>query len=263
LNFELDLDFGFYHLDLLIMITYDSDLKIFFSSLINDDRYFSGFTTRELNDGRKVENIVSFFRSNNIGYKKIVVPEQIHSVNIELIENSGEDFEKKEDCDGLVTKETGVILTVRTGDCLPIIFTDKQSSIIGISHQGWRGSVKRMAQKIVKKMLEIGAKMQDITVALGPGIGECCYDIDEDRFYEFKEEFDGYSDKIFHFYAGKRHLNLSLLNYLLLIETGIKKENIDYFPFCTSCNKEMFFSFRRDKKENYGEMFSFILKVRV
>ena len=72
-------------------------------------------------------------------------------------------------------------------------------------------------------------------------------------------EFDGYADKIFHRHQGKLHLNLALLNYLQTKELGVPEKNIDHFPFCTRCDKKRFFSFRRDKKQDYGEMFSFIV----
>jgi len=245
------------------MIIYDDNLKIFSSSLINDESFFAGFGTKFLGDGRKLENILNFFSSNNLTYKKLVIPEQIHSVNIEVFESkTKENLEKISETDGVITKEPRVVLTVVTADCSPIIFVDKKNSVVGISHQGWRGSVKRMAQRMLDRMIKIGASVESTKVAIGPSIGECCYNIDEDRYYEFKEEFDGYSDKIFHLRGGKRQLNLALLNYLLLLEKGVKKENIDYFPFCTKCDKKRFFSFRRDKKgERYGEMFSFIMKT--
>ena len=244
------------------MITYDSDLKIFSSSIINDESYFSGFGTKALGDGRKIEAIVNFFQINNLRFKKIVIPEQIHSVNIEVFQpKTQENLEKISETDGVITKEGGTVLTVVTADCSPLIFCDKSQGVIGISHQGWRRSVKRMAQKMVEKMIEAGSEIDNIKVAIGLSIGECCYDIENDRYYEFKEEFDGYSDKIFHFFRGKWHLNLSKLNALLLLEKGVKKENIDYFPFCTKCDKERFFSFRRDKKSEYGEMFSFIVRA--
>lgn len=243
------------------MIIFDPNLNIFSSSLINKNNYFSGFGTKQLGDGKhRLENIFKFLETNNINYAKIVIPEQIHSTNIEVFKTESKDkLVKIEETDGVITKEKGAVLIAVTADCCPMIFVDKNKEIIGISHQGWRGSVKRMAQKMVNKMKELGSDIDKIKVAIGPSIGECCYDIDDDRYYEFKEEFDGYSGKIFHHRQGKWYLNLSLLNYLLLIEIGIKKENIDYFPFCTKCDKERFFSFRRDKKLTEGEMFSFIV----
>lgn len=244
------------------MITYNSLLKIFYSNKVNDRWYFSGFGTRALGDACHIDNVFNFFNQVNISYKTIVIPEQIHSVNIAVIdEKKSVTLQKIEDVDGVITQESEVILTVKTGDCLPIIYADKKNRLIGISHQGWRGSLKKMGGEMVEKMLAMGSKKENILIALGPSIGACCYDIDEDRYYSFLEEFDGYSDKIFSQRGGKRYLNLPLLNYLFLLDIGIPKDNIDFFPFCTKCNQERFFSFRRDQKKDYGEMLSFIMRT--
>ncbi len=246
------------------MLIYDQKLKIFYSNKINDSRYFAGFGTRSLGDARKIANIFNFFSKTNTSYKTLVLPEQIHSTNIALLkEKITETFKKIEEVDGLITVESKMILTVKTADCLQIIFADKKKGIIGISHQGWRGSRKRMVENMVKKMIEVGSRKEDILIAFGPSIGSCCYDITKDRYYLFLEEFNGYSDKIFTWRSGKCYLNLPLLNYLLLVNFGIPKENIDFFPFCTKCDHKRFFSFRRERNNNkkYGEMLSFILKL--
>lgn len=243
------------------MIIYDSNLQIFYSTLINDEQFFGGFGTKALGDGRKIENIFNFFQTNGQNFKKIVIPEQIHSTNVAVFHSRLLDnIEKISETDGVITKETDSVLTVITADCSPIMFVEKQQGIISISHQGWRGSVKRLGQKMIKKIVELGGKKKNILTAIGPSIGDCCYNIDDERYYQFVEEFDGYADKIFHRRQGKLHLNLSLLNYLQIKEVGVPEKNIDHFPFCTRCDKKHFFSFRRDKKKDYGEMFSFIMK---
>jgi len=244
------------------MILYDSDLKIFYSTLINDDKFFGGFGTRSLGDGRKTENIFNFVQSNILNFKTIVVPEQIHSTNVTVFNtNLMDKLERIPETDGIISSDKNSILTVITADCSPLIFVDKKKGLIGISHQGWRGTVKRLGQKMINKIIELGGKKEDIMVAIGPSIGECCYNVEDERYYQFKEEFDGYADKIFHRHQGKLHLNLGLLNYLQTKELGVPEKNIDHFPFCTRCDKKRFFSFRRDKKQDYGEMFSFIVKT--
>lgn len=243
------------------MIKFDKNLKIFYSTKINDSIFFSGFGTRFLGDGRKMINIIDFFRKNKIDHEKIIILEQIHSVNIYFFKNN----DKREiiivnDTDGIITRRNRMVITVRTADCLPIVFADKKEKIIGISHQGWRGSLKRMVTKMVDEMINNGADKKNIVVAIGPGINQCCYNVDLDRYYQFLETFDGYSKKVFVDKKGEKYLNLLLLNYLMLIDYGIKKENIDFFPFCTACDRKRFFSFRRDRKMGLaGEMFSFIL----
>lgn len=241
------------------MIVQDNSLKIFSSSKINGRVFFAGFATKEIGDARQISNILTFVNSIGLGYKQIIILEQIHSVNIETTaRNSSERINKIEETDGIITQDSDVILTIRTADCVPIIFADKKNKIAGISHQGWRGSLKRMVQKMIQEMINSGSSKDDIHIAIGPAINECCYNIDEDRYYAFLEEFDGYSKKIFRFRGGAFHLSLPYLNYLLIRDMGIKKENIDFFPFCTSCDQKRFFSFRKNKKADYGEMLSFI-----
>jgi len=243
------------------MITYDSVFNYFASTKINDKKYFSGFGTKKLGDGRNIDNIFQFFRETVQPYKSLIILEQIHSANLFFLDKPvNESLKKIEDCDALITNQPEMILAVRTADCIPIVYCDKKSGLIAISHQGWRGSLKRLQQKVINKMIEKGADKKSLTVCIGPSINQCCYDIDEDRYYQFLEEFNGYSDKIFVVKRGRRYLNLPYLNYLLVKDLGIENRNIDLFPFCTSCDQERFFSFRRDHKNYQGEMFSFIIK---
>ncbi len=243
------------------MIQYNENQKYYFSTLINDSQYQGVFGTKELGDGRKIENVIHFLRKLNIDFDKVVVLDQIHSANVFFFQKTNNQLiEKIEQTDAVITNSPRTVLTTITADCQPIIFVDKKSGLIGISHQGWRGSIKRLPQKVIQTMEKYGSQPGNIFVALGPAIGHCCYHIDEERYYQFLEEFDGYSDKIFSFSGGKRYLSLNYLNYLLLIEVGIKKENIDFFPFCTSCQKKQFFSFRR-KKNLQGEMLNLVVKL--
>lgn len=243
------------------MIVYDSNLKYFYSTVIQNEGFFAGFTTRDLGDGRKASIIERFLKNNNFPYKQLVLLEQIHSVNISTYESKvGEQFKKIEEVDGVVSREAQAVLAVRTADCPSMIFADGSNGVMGISHQGWRGSLKKMAVRMVERMVKLGGDLDTIKVAIGPAIGECCYDVEDDRYYEFLEEAEGYAKDIFTMRRGRWHLNLALLNYLLLVSAGIKKENIDHFPFCTKCDKKRFFSFRRDNSLAEGEMFSFIAK---
>ena len=244
------------------MIAFDFNQNFYYSSFINDFKYFSFFGTKTQGDSRSIKNILNIFQSQKIPVKKIILLDQIHSANVVFYTKRNDNLiERISDCDGVITLEPLTSLVVLTADCQPIIFVDKKRGLIGISHQGWRGSVKRLPQKMIEKMKNLGSNEKNIIIAQGPAIGPCCYEIDNDRYYHFLEEFNGYSDKIFTFLRGKRYLNLSYLNYLQILEKGVIKKNIDFFPFCTSCQKKTFFSFRREKKQLKGEMINFILKL--
>src|SRR3989344_1775834 len=245
------------------MITFNPDLKIFYSTKVNDRNYFSGFSISDLGDARNSYTITNFFNQQRITFKKIAILEQIHSTNIELYQDakSKDYLEIIADSDGILTKNTQIILVVRNADCVPLIMVDKTTGYIGISHQGWRGSLKNMANKMVTSFLKVNSKVEDLICSIGPAIGICCYEVDDSLYYNFLEEFDGYSRKIFILKKCRWHISLSQLNYLELLDAGIKKENIDFFPFCTKCDSKRFFSRRRAKSQNFSEMFNFVMKL--
>jgi len=246
------------------MIIYNSDLKIFYSTLINDSHYFSGFSSKELGSARETENIFKFFSANNISFENLVLLNQIHSTNIAIQPRliPSDRIINLEDSDGVITKNAGVILVIRNADCVPLLFVDKSTGSIGISHQGWRGSLKNMAAKMLKTFLDQGSKVENLVCSIGPAIGSCCYDIDDDRYYDFLNQYYGYSDKIFIKKKGRWYLSLAQLNYLQLIEAKVQRDKIDYFPFCTKCDSKRFFSRRRSKTKKFEEMFNFIVKLK-
>ncbi len=245
------------------MIIHNTDRNFYYSDFINEPHLFSGFGTRKLGDSRDPEVIFSFLRINQVLFKKLVVLEQIHSVNVHSFtsENNAV-LEKIQDTDGVVTADKGIVLVIRTADCLPVLYIDSDAGIIGASHNGWRGTLKQMMKQMIISMEKKGADRKRIKIAFGPSIGPCCYDVNEERYYTFCDEL-GYESKAFHFRGGKWHFNMLQLNYEQAIQNGINAEYIDFFPFCTFCNHKDFFSYRREYKKHpdmFGEQFSFIIQ---
>lgn len=244
------------------MMYYDELTRTYVSTLLETARLSHGFSTRESGDGRNVENLISFLRINHVIFKKIVLAEQIHSANVQVYA-AGNNMEQEtlSETDAIVTAQDKTVLVVRTADCIPVLYADRQRGIIGISHNGWRGTMKHISGRVLAAMEARGARREDIVAVLGPGINACCYDIPEERYFDFMGEL-GKDYGAFPVRGGKRRLNLFKLNYGLLLEAGIKPEHIDFFPFCTSCNRAKFFSYRRDyhkHREKFGEMFSYIV----
>jgi YfiH family protein len=223
--------------------------------------YVYGFTTKKQGDVRKPEVVDALVKELGIKPETIVRPSQSHGTNISVIDEKTEKGTVEiKDCDGLITKEKNVFLSVMTADCVSVIYVDMKNGVIGVSHQGWKGSLARMAQKMVDKMVELGAEKSTIQCILGPSIGEECYTVEKDRFTEFKNEFFSY----YHLFAkekeGNYSLNLNELNVQQLLETGIGITNISSVEKCTSCEKDMFYSYRRDSNEDFGEMLSYIIQ---
>ena len=223
------------------MIVYDNKNYYFYSTLINDGVIFSSFGTKV---SRKANDIV--------------FPSQRHTDNIVIV-SSENDVSPQTEADGIVTRGKNSAIGIYTADCVPILFVDKKAGIIGASHQGWKGTFKRLAQKMIKQMVDMGAQTNNIIAAIGPAIGGCCYRFYGERLEEFKKEFPLYLNESFSERNGEGYLDLSRLNYLQLRESGIPANHIDHFPFCTCCDSR-FFSYQREGKIR-GHMEHFIVKL--
>ena len=81
------------------------------------------------------------------------------------------------DADGLVTAEPGVVLTVLTADCAPVLLADPAAGVVGAVHAGWRGLAAGVVEAGVAAMVELGADPAAVAGLVGPAVGGCCYEV--------------------------------------------------------------------------------------
>ena len=151
--------------------------------------------------------------------------------------------------DAFACAETGVALSIRVADCVPILFWDPVHHVIGAAHAGWRGTYDRVAPNTVSAMEELGAKRQDILVSIGISVGRCCYEVDEAFHERFLSRYgSGFCEKIFDAAGEKYFCDLRLANELLLSDAGILPSHIDRETLCTCCDPVRFHSHRAAQK---------------
>jgi len=195
------------------------------------------------------DNRRKFFVSQKIDLLNTVSVEQPHSADV--VKVFGKDRNKIiPEADGLVTSEKNLFLTITVADCFPIYFYNQVSKSVGIVHSGWRGTVGNIAGQAVKAM---GGKSSDIIAGIGPGIQACHFEIKEDVLGKFAD----YPEAIIH--RGKKiFIDLPKIISRQLIEAGLNIDNIESVGQCTFCEKEKFFSYRRDKPNQVEAMIAYI-----
>lgn len=172
---------------------------------------------------------------------------QIHSAIVRYV--SEEDCgHPGQPCDGFFTDRAGVLLTVRTADCVPILFTAKRadsSPLIAAVHAGWRGTIAGIAAEAVRKLTGAGAELSTVRAAIGQCIHDCCFTVRED-FIKAVTDACGAEFANQHIRARGRlfYADLPAMNLEILREAGLTKEQIDVSPYCTACAPELFHSHR-------------------
>jgi YfiH family protein len=176
--------------------------------------------------------------------------------------------------DGLITDTPGLLLAVRTADCLPLLIVDPKKRAVGAFHAGWRGTLKRIAEKGVGEMRRwFGSKPEDLRAAIGPCIHSCCFEVGEEVREQFQSQFD-YADALFTelketdpiherypllflvgrapghiepFLPVKIKLDLVEANRRQLLAAGLRPRHITAQSLCTACSTDKLFSHRAEK----------------
>ena len=210
------------------------------------------------------ENYKRFCKSAGFDYESLIASSQDHHTFVRAVtkENVGVGIYKPKDIesvDALITNEPGVTLVTYYADCTPLFFVDTKQKAIGLAHAGWRGTVGRIGDNVVKKMQSLyGTDPSDIKAAIGPAISVCCYEVDKpcaDNFLAL-DELDS-TKFVFPKGNGKFMIDLLETNRQILVHAGVKNENITVSDVCTNCNSELLWSHRATKGHR-GTMSAFM-----
>lgn len=164
------------------------------------------------------------------------------------------------DVDGLITNESGVILSTFYADCVPLYFVDPIHKAIGLSHSGWRGTAGRMGRSTLEAMEQaFGTNPAEVYAAIGPSICRECYEISEDVAEHFLKEFKGHEEEILlNKGNGKYQLDLWQANEIVMLDAGILPEHLAVTNICTCCNSEVLFSHRASHGKR-GNLAAFLM----
>ncbi len=174
---------------------------------------------------------------------------QVHSARVVAASEHAPDLE----ADGLISSTPGVLVGVRTADCVPILLADPERKVVAAVHAGWRGTLAGIISEALRRMEEWhGTRTANVRIAIGPSIGVCCYEVGEEVAFRFRGlvplEAVG---------NGKTMLDLKEANRRLAHAAGVPEEQIDVLPLCTRCRPTEFHSYRRDK-DGCGRLLSFV-----
>lgn len=210
------------------------------------------------------ENYKRFCKSAGFDYESLTASSQDHHTFVRAVtkENVGVGIYKPKDIesvDALITNEPGVTLVTYYADCTPLFFVDTKQKAIGLAHAGWRGTVGRIGDNVIKKMQSLyGTDPSNIKAAIGPAISVCCYEVDKpcaDNFLAL-DELDS-TKFVFPKDNGKFMIDLLETNRQILVHAGVKNENITVSDVCTNCNSELLWSHRATKGHR-GTMSAFM-----
>jgi YfiH family protein len=186
---------------------------------------------------------------------RLVLMNQVHSDIVHVLREAPA---TRLDGDALATAEPGLLLAVKTADCLPVLLADPEGKAVAAVHCGWRSTGKKILGRVVEIMAELrGSRPADLVAAFGPCIGAECYEVGEDVRAAF--DGSGFPARVFRPLpgpGGQFLLDLRGANGWVLEQAGVRAENVVSVGGCTHCDPRLL-SYRRDKGKD-DRMFNFI-----
>ena len=182
------------------------------------------------------ENRELFYKELGLKPENIAMQRQVHGDIIRFVDKGGFYGES----DALITDKKNIGLAVSTADCTPIFIFDKKNKIIAAVHSGWRGTEKKILLKVIKKLKDdFNSSPENLICYIGPSICQKNYEVGKEVAEKFEEKYL--------IPKGEKYLlNVSGINYNMLIDFGIPEENVQLSSYCTFEMNYLLHSYRRD-----------------
>jgi YfiH family protein len=209
----------------------------------------SPFSGDNINDVEK--NIALLAQIIDIDKRMLVIPFQNHGSDIKIIDETFiqlSDIEQKEylyGVDALISNTQGICIGVTTADCVPIFIYDPILQVIAVIHAGWRGTCAGIAEKTIRKMIELfNCDATNLQVVIGPSISPENYTVGEELIEKFTES--GFPTQLIFKKTNEQiHLDLWKANTWLIENTGVPANQIEIYGKCTYTDHNNFYSARR------------------
>jgi YfiH family protein len=174
---------------------------------------------------------------------------QVHGREVLVVRDPDDPRPEDERCDALATNLKGLLLGVKTADCVPVVLGDAKSGACAAVHAGWRGTLAEIVKHSLARMSEeFGTKPSDVRAALGPAALGCCYEVGAEVVEPFRAKFKDAGSLFKPTNAGHALVDLHEANRRQLVEAGVAPERVHTLPLCTMCRTDLFFSYRQDRK---------------
>ena len=206
-----------------------------YSGFFNNIELTALISLRDKNYAIK-NNRDDFLESLKFDSRKIIFPHQTHSSNISIVDKS----KSYAETDGLISTTKNLGIGILIADCTPVFLFGVKNGHCGVVHSGWKGTASQITTNALKKFISLGNNPLEIKAIIGPSIDKCCFEVGREVARHFS------SKNLFSKKGSKLKLDLKSEIYEELMKAGLSNKNIHKDRYCTFCEEEKFFSYRRE-----------------
>ncbi len=217
--------------------------------------------------GDSPENLRENFRRAAVlmgaGEDDCAVTKQVHGNTVRIVDKKDRHrclSKVPYEADGIVTAAGGLPIFCFAADCIPVLLCEPEAGVIAAVHCGWRSSVSDILKNAVEAMKSLGARENRIRAALGPAIGRCCFETDDNVPDAVSAWLGGDTEGLFERRTdGKTMVDLRGANARRLLQLGLSEKMIDISTECTFCKHEKYWSHRYTGGRRGGQAAAIVL----
>ncbi|MHB8852245.1 MAG: peptidoglycan editing factor PgeF [Ignavibacteriaceae bacterium] len=202
----------------------------------NNPFYFN--MSHSVGDDKNIveENRALFFQALGLKRENIALQKQVHGEEITYVKGGG----IYDDSDAMITDKKNIGLAVSTADCAAIFLYDTKHKVIAGIHSGWRGTEKKILLKTLHKLKDdFNTSAPELIAYIAPAISQMNYEIG-------KEVAVLFDNKYLLENGAKFLLDVSQINYDILVNFGLPKNNIQISKLCSFRSENLLHSYRRE-----------------
>lgn len=192
-----------------------------------------------------------------VGRDACAVTNQVHGAGIRIVDTDDRHIPGSNvpyEADGIVTRRRNLPLFCFTADCAPLLLCEKDEGVIAAIHCGWRSTALDIMKNGLTAMERLGAKRSSIYAAIGPALGFCCFESDDDVPEALSQMLSGAVDGLFRKREdGKTLVDLRGAIKRRLIQLGVPESHVDVSEECTYCSHDKYWSHRYTKGKRGGQ----------
>lgn len=186
--------------------------------------------------------------TNGAATRVVLSVKQVHGTEALVLDKPIQGADRFEGAwDALVTDQPGIMVAVRTADCVPVLLYDPVQRVVAAIHAGWRGAVAGIVPKTVALLVaRFGARAERLRMAIGPSAGQCCYEVDEPVLSRLRAALPAWREVVTPTGIERARLDLRGFVQRQALTEGLRVDRIATVDACTICHPDLFYSYRRE-----------------
>jgi YfiH family protein len=165
--------------------------------------------------------------------------EQVHGVHV--VEHAGAPVSSPPRADAAVAFAPGRVCVVMTADCLPVVFTDRGGTRVGVAHAGWRGLSGGVLDATIAALR---VAPHDLLAWLGPAIAQPAFEVGPEVRDAFVAKHAAHADAFVPNAQGRLQADIYAVARTTLALAGVTR--VSGGGRCTYDERDDFYSYRRD-----------------